>query len=363
MSDQFTKISTTGYATRIGHSIGAAVVGIIMFFGSFALLYWNEGRTDLSGLTAKATEISATEEVDASLEGSPVSVTGEVTVDELVGDLYLKEGPYLLAERRVEMYAWVEEAEERTSSSTTFTYVKEWTSNPRSSSEFADPEGHSNPGMIVKSDEARVGRLMVGNFTVETGTIELPDAQPLALTKENTVLSAGAELASDEFIFLGAGTLSEPVLGDIRVSYLVVPTGFTGTVFGELHGDEIIMHVNDDGDKLFRLFKGARDEAVSTLHQEFIVTMWILRVIGFLFMWCGLSLVIGPIATLLDVLPFLGSTTRFLVGIVMLPVALVLTAITIIISMIIHNVVALVVTLVSIIGLIVWGLKRSKRSG
>jgi len=34
---------------------------------------------------------------------------------------------------------------------------------------------------------------------------------------------------------------------------------------------------------------------------------WILRIIGFILMWIGVVLVFGPISSLLNVLPFLGS--------------------------------------------------------
>lgn len=369
MPDTFTRVTTKSWGSRLVDSVGKVVAGIVMFVASFGLLFWNEGRTDISGVAAKADHVSSTEIADTSLEGALVSTTGEVTADELVGDLYLEDGEYLLVERHVEMYAWVEEEEERTetnlggseTTTTTYTYTKEWTSNPRSTSEFADPEGHTNPGMTIKANEVQVGRFMVGAYGVDAGTVELPAADPLVLTEENTVLAAGAELASDEFVFLGTGTLAEPILGDIRVSYHVVPTGFTGTVFGKLSGDDVTMYVNEDGDKLFRLFEGSRDEAISTLHQEFVVTTWILRVVGFCLMWFGLMALVGPIAVLLDVLPFLGSTTRFIVGVVTFPVAFILSVITIVISMIIHNIVALVIVLALVIAGSIFGLKKLRK--
>ena len=370
MPDTFTKVTTQGYTSRIGSSIGMAIAGVLMFLASFGLLFWNEGRTDLSGVAAEATEISSTAAADAALEGTLVSTTGQVTSDELVGDLYLEDGSYLMAERRVEMYAWVEESEERSetnlggseTTTTTYTYTKEWVTDPQSADEFTDPEGHTNPGMTVEGKEIEVGRFFVGVYDVEAGSVELPSPEVLTLTAANTVLPAGAELASDEFIFLGSGSLEQPTLGDIRVSYYVVPTDFTGTIFGELNDGEISMYVNEDGYKLFRLFEGSRDQAISALHSEFVVTTWILRVIGFLLMWFGMTFIIGPIATVLDVLPFLGSTTRFLVGLVMLPVAFVLSAVTILVSMVIHNLIALIIVMELLIGLIVWGLRRTRKA-
>jgi hypothetical protein len=64
-------------------------------------------------------------------------------------------------------------------------------------------------------------------------------------------------------------------------------------------------------------------------------------------MWFGLMMFFGPINTLLDVIPFLGSAGRFLIGIVMLPVSIVLSTFTILLSVIFHSPVLLVLFLVA----------------
>jgi len=58
MADQFTDVTTTGYGGRIINSIKGVVIGLILFVVSFGLLYWNEGRVDLSNIAKTATEIS-----------------------------------------------------------------------------------------------------------------------------------------------------------------------------------------------------------------------------------------------------------------------------------------------------------------
>jgi hypothetical protein len=90
---------------------------------------------------------------------------------------------------------------------------------------------------------------------------------------------------------------------------------------------------------------------------------WILRLVGFLLMWVGLSLCFGPITTFLDVLPFLGSASRFVIGLVTFAVALLLSAITIVISMLVHNLLALIVVFGLLIGgVILWGNMRKQQS-
>jgi len=80
-----------------------------------------------------------------------------------------------------------------------------------------------------------------------------------------------------------------------------------------------------------------------------------------------LSALFGPISVLLDFLPIFGTISRFVIGIITFSVAFILSIVTILISMIIHNPIALIVALVIVLGAIiifftVWKNKR-KSSG
>lgn len=331
-------------------------MGVLLFFGSFVLLYMNEGRTDLSKIAKTAIELPASG-VDVAAEGKLVSGSGVVTSTETLGDdVYLREGKYLAVDRTVEMYAWVEKKNEKSqtnvggseTTTTTYDYVMEWTDSPMSASDMQYPDEHQNPTLSIENESFAVNSLTVGALDV-AGTVDLPSTESLALTQSLVSLSGGATL-SGNYVFRGTGTMTNPKVGDIRVSYSVLKPGFDGTVFGELSGSEVTKFSNEDGDSLFRVFEGSREAAIATMHGEFVTMGWILRVVGFLMMWIGLTSVLGPIATLLDVLPFLGSTTRFMVGVVTFPVALMLTIVTVIVSMVLHSLVALLVVLAFLIG-------------
>jgi len=329
-----------------------------MFFGAFGLLYWNEGRTDLSSIAKTAIELPAGAVfTDATAQGKLVSASGVVTSTETLGDdLYLKPGKYLAVERKAEMYAWVETKSEKSQTNvggsettqTTYDYAMDWTSDPQNSTEFQYPAEHENPDVTVSSDSFTIESLTVGSYAV-TGDVDLPSASALPLKKELVSLSGGAKLSGD-YVFLGTGTVTAPKLGDTRVSYSVLDSGFDGTVFGKLTSSKITKSVDADGNELYRVFSGSRNEAIATLHTEFVTMGWMWRVVGFLMMWFGLAGILGPISTLLDILPFLGSTSRFLVSVVTFPIALVLTVVTVLISMILHSLVALIIVLALCIG-------------
>ena len=144
--------------------------------------------------------------------------------------------------------------------------------------------------------------------------------------------------------------MSTPEIGDVRISYNVLYSGTDVTLFGEISGTNIMSYTDEKTDTdLYRMFTGSYDAAVDQMHGEYVMMMWLMRVLGFFMMWIGMTLVLGPISTLLDVLPFLGSVSRFVIGIVTFIVASVLSIVTILISMIFHSLVAVIVAAVIVI--------------
>ncbi len=141
-----------------------------------------------------------------------------------------------------------------------------------------------------------------------------------------------------------------PKVGDERVSFSVLKEGFSGTVLGKVEGAELVRYTDKEGNTLFRIFAGGHNEALAALHGEYTMTLWILRLVGFLMMWAGMRAVIAPLSVFLDILPFLGGASRAVTGGTTFLIALVLSAVTIIVSAIIHNIVALIVVLALLIG-------------
>jgi len=360
MPDKFTETKTIGLGSRVGSSVKNVFAGLLMFVASFGVLYWNEGRIDLSSVANQAVEISSeVANTDTSLNGKLVSLTGNVTTTETLGDDWLLlPGSYIGVERVAEMYAWVEKTEEKEQSNlggsqtveTTYSYVKEWKTDPANSSSFKYSEGHVNPTMSSKGGEYVVDDAKVGVYSIDPGKIDLPEYSDLTLEPEMLSLEGSkATLANDQYIYLAYATgssLNSPTVGDVRISYKVLEPSFDGTVFGKLKNSQIDPYFDKDQNELYRLFTGTRDEAIATLHGEFVMMLWLMRALGFLLMWVGLTALFGPFTTLLDIIPILGSLGRGVVGAVMFVVALVLAAITIVVSMIIHNIVALIIVII-----------------
>jgi hypothetical protein len=372
MADVFTKTTKKGWGSRLGSSLSGMLIGVLLFFASFGVLYWNEGRTDFSKIADDAIPLGSEEvEQNDDLQGSLVSVGGQLTTDEALSDgLFIKPSNFIALERKVEVYAWVEKTSSTSETNlggsetteTTYTYSKEWVSKPASSGNFAQPEDHENPTKPLEDVSVRSTSATLGAYVVDIENLDLPAYQQLALTESNTQFSeeSTAELASGQYIFNGFGNLSTPEVGDVRISFEVLGSGKNVTVFGSLNGNKISTYSDGKDNTMYRAFASDASQAVATLHGEYKTAMLIFRIVGFFMMWIGLGMILGPLSVFLDVVPFLGNISRTVVNIATFLVSVVLSLLTIIVAKILHSVIALVVIIVLAIGFGYWWLSKKK---
>ncbi len=353
MSDEYTEVETVGWSSRIGNSCLGLIIGIILFFSSFFLLYWNEGRVDFSQVAKTAVEISATSP-NSSAIGQLVSTSGVITSDELIGDnLFLNPGKYIVVQRKVEMYAWREEKRTETkknvggseTKTTTYKYNKTWAENPEKSSSFKYSQTHYNPEKAIANFTNKVLQAKVGVYNLDMSNIEIPTPNQVKLNDQNTKLTNNITLGED-YLYKGTGSLQNPQVGDLRLQYRVLPISTNVTVFGMLDSNNrITAYIHENNERLYRVFSGSRQEAISTLKTEYTILTWIMRLVGFMMMWMGLSIGLEPISVVLDFLPFLGSISRGVSVTSAFLFALVMSIVTILISQLLHNVIALMLAI------------------
>jgi uncharacterized membrane protein (DUF485 family) len=348
------------------------IFGFLMFLGSFVLLYFNEGRVDLSQIAKTAIDISATDAPPADADKKLVCAKGKLASSEKLGDDYLKAGDFLAIERKAEMYAWVEKKSSKTNknlggSETThndYTYVREWTESPKNSSDFKVSSGHENPTMRVKSSSKTATKATLGDYSININEVSLPSLRSHNFRASEVNFMDKIEFVSEGQLYLSyTGSSNDPQVGDIRITYSVLPNPIENAIiFGNLDAQakSITPHIGKKESKLYRIFDTDRASAIAEMSSEHKAIAWLLRVIGFLLMWIGLSMLFGPISTFLDVLPIFGTISRTLIGGLCFIVALVLSSVTIIVSMILHNPIALIVSLLAVIGGIVWYMKSRR---
>lgn len=365
MPDQFTETSHRSWGSNILNSFVGALVGIVLFVASFAVLWINEGRADLSKIAARAVPASE------SAQGHLVYVSDKLSAAAPIGDSeYLKPGPYITLERQVEMYAWKEVTHEETKEklgggtdvTTTYTYEKEWTTSPENATKFKYPDGHGNPTLAIQGQTVYASPAAAGSYIIDAKTMELPAPEPVILNTDAAILNNAVRLDGN-YLYSGKGSSATPELGDVRISFDAVRAGTAVTAFGKLEGPNLTPYFENEKTKLYRALTGSHDEAIAALASEHKAIGWAMRLIGFVMMWLGLILFFGPINALLKVVPLMGSIGKGLVGIAMFFVALALSIVTIAVAMIAHNVIALIIALVVAAGIIIFIVKKRAKRG
>ena len=351
---------------KMFNSIIAALIGILLFLGSFVVIYFNEGKENLGAVAEEAIEITQAEH---NLEkGSLICINGNLNADIYATDTYLKENNYIIINRKVEMYAYSENAksEERdtlgggSETTTTYTYDKRWTSTgwleepskwkgpvatrpslPTNYENWIITATNSNS---LKDLESRASGLSLGRYSV-TGNPVFSGQNSLALSEANVDEITGVldyAITSDYILIANQGEISpsEPTLGDIRIMYTVVRAEDTGILFGAIDNDVISGFNTPKGNTFLRFFNetDSREEAIEILGKEYKLLLWVFRIIGFLLMYIGLILMSGPLTKFMSIVPIFSRITSFVFGVIAFFIALILTTIMILISIILHNV-------------------------
>ncbi len=203
MTDSFTETTTTGFFGNLGGAIKGVLTGVVLFGLSFPVLWWNEGRTNMSQVAKQAQEAPA--KPDAAMEGKFIWASGTLATDGKIGDpAYLKPGNYIGLHRTVEMYAWVEEKHSKTEkktggkkvTTTTYTYKKKWTSSPKDSSSFKERAKHTNPPLTIRGESWFAPNATVGAYSFDPGKASMGSSKPLLLKPDMLKLTVAKKVAT-----------------------------------------------------------------------------------------------------------------------------------------------------------------------
>ncbi|WP_244490462.1 TMEM43 family protein [Rhizobium sp. Root708] len=228
--------------------------------------------------------------------------------------------------RSVEMYQWVEKRDSKTEkkvgggeeTTTTYTYGKEWRSEPVRSSEFKHPEGHDNPDSMPASETFMVAGTHVGAFEVPAQMVaDVGQRAGLAIT-DNDVSAVAAALGGDrpvkrsgEGAYVGERP-SDPSIGDLKLSFDRVDAKEASFV-GKQQGSSLTAYTSGNGREIF-LNAGGRVDAASmfkSAESDNNVIAWLLRVAGLVLMFIGFVCIFTIFGIIGDVIPFIGSIVSF----------------------------------------------------
>lgn len=238
------------------------------------VLFWNENQVDVSVIQESAIEIDSQEVgADTALSGKLVSVSGPLRTDELIGDdLFLKPDQFIVVNRTVEMYRSVR----KSGSSQTVRYEYKWT---------RDLDPSLAPAVELEGQTKTAQTAAIGAYSFDPATVDFNLLSRLELHSQNLHDLDQNYKIVDNYIFIpsqGPGDYRLPVPGDIRVSYYVAHTDSYGTLFGQVSGNRIEPFLGQTGNRLFNLYLGTKEKAISTEHSGYIVKKWFFRIAAFL---------------------------------------------------------------------------------
>ena len=282
--------------------IGAAFTGLRLLIGLTLLIValapplLNKQMPDPAKIARKSKDVSA-ESIDASADGKFVSITGELTSSETIGDPLLGiSGHYIVLERGVEMYSWHEtysfsyhgeqslSSTENGSGLTTETrkgffsgktYRETWSDTFEEIYSTERPEQYINPRGSIESERFPANEARIGAYRVDPETLRFSPRSALVINPETFIPAHGARLEDAHMIFAGEGSLPEPRIGDLRIEYDAVESGTTVTVFGKLNGDAVEPYIHDGDVRFYHAFAGSREDALDRMQTEHRVDMWI----------------------------------------------------------------------------------------
>jgi hypothetical protein len=320
----YTERTDLSWADRMQNAFAGVCVGLIFFCGSFAVLIWNEGRAVANQQALQegirdVVPLASAFVVDASMTGKLVYTSAELTTNETLVDpvLNVSAKSAIKLRRTVEMFQWDETrritTDKNGAKKTTYSYSKIWSSSLISSSGFRG--NHDNPSQFildqfyVEAREAMIGAFTVGDEILNQVNWYSPFAQNINVSNiADTSLKYMAKPNGIGGLYFGNSDAS-PVIGDTRVRIDVASPDVVSIVAMQAQNGQLVPYTTSKGRELLLFRRGyhTSDQMFSLTQSDNERTMWALRFAGFGIMFLGVMLILQPIASFVDIIPFIGN--------------------------------------------------------
>jgi len=394
MADSHQRVSRQGWGSRIGDSIKGLLFGAVLFIVAFPILWMNEGRSvrrykalnEGQGVTISV----KSESIDPANESKLIHTTGKAVTDETLTDPDFNiSGSFLRMRRKVEMYQWVEEKETKKEKKlggseetvTTYTYKKEWRDSLVDSSEFDEPQGHQNPSFMACDEveyqvsSAKLGAFQltqdqisrISNFTAKA--LSADTEIPFALAEKTAIVGNSFYISVTPLVMeetQADGTVktkkivpTTPQIGDAKVTFETVANNQDISLMYQQIGDTFAPYQTKNG-TIAELRTGihSQEEMYESARSANAMTTWLLRLLGLVVMFIGLSMLFRPLSVLADVVPFIGNIVGVGTGVISFMIALGLSLLTIAVAWLFYRPLLSIVLMALIVGVIVLIIKK-----
>jgi Transmembrane protein 43 len=376
MADRYTEVTRNSWGSRIKNTFVGVLIGIILFLGSFFLVWWNEGNSinrenDLKQGNKDIISVKS----DIPLPGNEnklVHLSGKVeTADTLIDSEFGTTANAIALSRKVLIYQWVEKTTQRTEKElggserviTQYDYTKQWVSEPNNSSEFKIQEGHLNKCDFPYRDTITLAQnVKVGSFDLTAPLLyQIDKFEDYAI--DSTSFDDSFMISSNT-IYLGSEIINDdPEIGDMKISFQVAYAPEMVSIIAQQVNGTLSTYVGENDTEIVKLAYGtvSADNMIKLALEENGSQTWILRGLGILFCIIGLLLILKPLSVIMDVLPILGSITNFGTVILSVILGLILMLTTISIAWLFYRPILSISLFAVIVPLFIYLYRRGKK--
>ena len=284
-------------------NFGNLVIGIILFFGAFCLLWWNEGNSAKKINIANYTNKNAIEVNSNSIQrdndNKLIATNGSAQTSSTLSDEFVNSPNTLVLERTVKMYQWIEDSEDGKT-----VYKKEWSEIEQNSDDFED-KSHRNPKFTIVSKEYAASNATLGQYNLSEKKIGLITPQ-----KEfsNLPEKTGYKIIDNQYY--KGNNFENPEIGDVLISYNYAPSDSAVSIIGEQKSDNtIVSMIHKKLGAIYIQYDGkmTKDEILEKYRNDNKILTMFLRFLGWFLMFIGLKLFFEPLMSILNFIPILGK--------------------------------------------------------
>ncbi len=275
----------------------AMLIGIVMFLGSFIFLFSNEGyyikNIKIANFVAKNVVNITT--VSSAADGKLVHMSSEVKTDRVLSDEFVSVNTPVL-KRIVEMYQW-EEHSSGSSKHRSHRYEKVWSSHI----EHVSDSAHRNPSsMPYRNINLRAKSVQFGDFNLTSSIIA--KLEPVNYYTDFRLDNIdGFKVASSRYLYRGKGSIYNPEIGDIRISYEYLNPGSYVSIIAGQSGNILRPYSSRAGDiAIVENGKRTSAEMISGFKNDNKTGAISFRVLGFFLMVVGLTMIAIPVRYVLS---------------------------------------------------------------
>ncbi|MBU42412.1 MAG: hypothetical protein CMN76_04275 [Spirochaetaceae bacterium] len=309
-----------GALSKLKNSVMGVLIGLVMIPASFVVVYLASQREQASEELVGAYTVE--QAAKAQQEDKAVYITGKIKAPLLGEPGVIKPGPYLSLSKSRQMYGYHDVEKTRGSGENKETYYEcevDWLSegDVSKTGKKCAKEGKTNPAFAIPEYSGSVkASIESGGTTYNYDTGSKTEASIIDIEKQKTfhgmpsanITEAemlGAYPMKDGKFYENDGCASSPAIGCERFSY-------SGTAYDPAGDYTIIGTVEGNTVKAFRgmflkIGPGSYDDVMALLESADTTGTWIYFGLAVIFLGGGLSLLVGPLLTLIEFIPLIGD--------------------------------------------------------